>query len=134
MRRPYVTADVFASAPFGGNPLAVVFDATGLSAAQMQSIATEFNYSETTFVLPPRDSAHTAQVRIFTPRQELLFAGHPSVGAAWAALDAGRVSAGSTRLVQECAAGLLPVAIEGDGDTRRPQVRAPRAQRVGAVV
>ena len=66
MQRRYVTVDVFTDRAFGGNPLAVVLDAGGLSTAQMQAIATEFNYSETTFVLPPRDAANDAQVRIFT--------------------------------------------------------------------
>ena len=68
MQRRYITVDVFTDRAFGGNPLAVVLDAGGLSTAQMQAIASEFNYSETTFVLPPRDSAHDAQVRIFTGR------------------------------------------------------------------
>src|SRR6202140_5974053 len=66
MQRRYITTDVFTDRAFGGNPLAVVLDAGGLSTAQMQSIATEFNYSATTFVLPPQDSTHDAQVRIFT--------------------------------------------------------------------
>jgi trans-2,3-dihydro-3-hydroxyanthranilate isomerase len=82
MRYRYVTADVFTSQAYGGNPLAVVFDAQGLSTAQMQRIAREFNYSETSFVLPPRDPAHTAWVRIFTPDREVPFAGHPNVGTA----------------------------------------------------
>ena len=75
--------DVFTDRAFGGNPLAVVLDAEGLSTAQMQAIATEFNYSETTFVLPPRDAAHDAEVRIFTVRSEIPFAGHPNVGTAF---------------------------------------------------
>ncbi len=66
MQRRYITVDVFTDRAFGGNPLAVVLDAGKLSTAQMQAIATEFNYSETTFVLPPQDAAHDAQVRIFT--------------------------------------------------------------------
>ena len=82
MHRRYVTIDVFTDRTFGGNPLAVVLDAEGLTSSQMQSIATEFNYSETTFVLPPRDARHTAQVRIFTPRVEVPFAGHPNIGTA----------------------------------------------------
>jgi trans-2,3-dihydro-3-hydroxyanthranilate isomerase len=82
MHRRYVTIDVFTDRTFGGNPLAVVLDAEGLTASQMQSIATEFNYSETTFVLPARDARHTAQVRIFTPRVEVPFAGHPNIGTA----------------------------------------------------
>jgi trans-2,3-dihydro-3-hydroxyanthranilate isomerase len=82
MHRRYVTIDVFTDRTFGGNPLAVVLDAEGLTTSQMQSIATEFNYSETTFVLPPRDACHTALVRIFTPRIEVPFAGHPNIGTA----------------------------------------------------
>src|SRR6202035_3084512 len=83
MLRRYVTVDVFTDRAFGGNPLAVVLDAGGLATVQMQAIASEFNYSETTFVLPPRDSAHDAQVRIFPPTSELPFAGHPNVGTAF---------------------------------------------------
>ncbi len=82
MQRRYVTVDVFTDRAFGGNQLAVVLDAGGLSTAQMQSIATEFNYSETTFVLPARDDEHDAEVRIFTVRSEIPFAGHPNVGTA----------------------------------------------------
>jgi predicted PhzF superfamily epimerase YddE/YHI9 len=83
MQRRYITVDVFTDRAFGGNPLAVVLDAGGLSTAQMQAIAIEFNYSETTFVLPPRDPAHDAQVRIFTVSREIPFAGHPNVGTAF---------------------------------------------------
>src|SRR5664280_1505606 len=83
MQRRYITVDVFTDRAFGGNPLAVMLDAGGLSTAQMQAIATEFNYAETTFVLPPRDGANDAQVRIFTPKQEVPFAGHPNVGTAF---------------------------------------------------
>src|SRR5882757_2484404 len=83
MQRRYITVDVFTDRAFGGNPLAVVLDAAGLSTAQMQAIACEFNYVETTFVLPPRDSAHGAQVRIFTVTSEVPFAGHPNVGTAF---------------------------------------------------
>jgi trans-2,3-dihydro-3-hydroxyanthranilate isomerase len=102
---------------FGGNPLAVVLDAEGLSTAEMQAIALEFNYSETTFVLPPRDPAHTAQVRIFTPRAELPFAGHPNVGTAFLLaqrrefLDAARTG----QFVFEEAAGLVPLRLMHDG-------------------
>ena len=83
MQIPFVTVDVFTDRKFGGNPLAVVPDATGLTSAQMQAIAGEFNLAETTFVLPPQDPAHTAEVRIFTPRAELPFAGHPNIGTAY---------------------------------------------------
>lgn len=81
---PYLWLDVFTQTRFGGNPLAVVFEAQGLSTQQMQAIAREFNLSETTFVLPPHDPAHDAQVRIFTPRREIPFAGHPTLGTAFA--------------------------------------------------
>jgi len=80
LARRFVTLDVFTDKAFSGNPLAVVLDAEGLDSENMQSIAREFNLSETTFVLPPQDSANDAQVRIFTPAQELPFAGHPTVG------------------------------------------------------
>jgi trans-2,3-dihydro-3-hydroxyanthranilate isomerase len=83
MQIDFVTVDVFTTTKFGGNPLAVVLDARGLASAQMQAIAAEFNLAETTFVLPPRDPANTAQVRIFTPRAEMPFAGHPNVGTAF---------------------------------------------------
>src|SRR5205085_6166010 len=109
MQRRYITVDVFTDRAFGGNPLAVVLDAGGLSTAQMQAIATEFNYSETTFVLPPRDSKNDAWVRIFTVNRELPFAGHPNVGTAFVlATGAARPPA---RLKFEEGAGLVPVEI-----------------------
>src|ERR1700744_5662268 len=80
MKLDFVTVDVFTGTQFAGNPLGVVLNAEGLSGGQMQSIAAEFNLAETTFVLPPKYPAHTAEVRIFTPRAELPFAGHPNVG------------------------------------------------------
>lgn len=80
MRRRYVTLNVFTLKRFAGNPLAVVFDSKGLDTAAMQTIAREFNYPETVFVLPPADKAHRADLRIFTPVNELPFAGHPTVG------------------------------------------------------
>jgi trans-2,3-dihydro-3-hydroxyanthranilate isomerase len=83
MQIPFVTVDVFTDRKFGGNPLAVVPDGSALTGAQMQAIAGEFNLAETTFVLPPQDPDHTAQVRIFTPRAELPFAGHPNIGTAF---------------------------------------------------
>ncbi len=76
----FVTVDVFTDQRFGGNPLAVFPNASGLTSEQMQAIAGEFNLSETTFVLPPDNPQHHAKVRIFTPRTELPFAGHPNVG------------------------------------------------------
>jgi trans-2,3-dihydro-3-hydroxyanthranilate isomerase len=84
MKYTFHIVDVFSSTPFGGNQLAVLPNATGISTAGMQEIAREFNFSETTFVLPKNDPANTCRVRIFTPRAELDFAGHPSVGTACA--------------------------------------------------
>ena len=109
MQRRYITVDVFTDRAFGGNPLAVVLDAKGLSTAQMQAIATEFNYSETTFVLPPADAANDAQVRIFTVRSEIPFAGHPNVGTAF--VLATQASRPPARLKFEEKAGLVPVEI-----------------------
>lgn len=109
MQRRYITVDVFTDRAFGGNPLAVVLDAGGLSTAQMQAIATEFNYSETTFVLPPANPAHDAQVRIFTVRSEIPFAGHPNVGTAF--VMATLAAKPPARLLFEEKAGLVPVEI-----------------------
>jgi trans-2,3-dihydro-3-hydroxyanthranilate isomerase len=109
MQRRYITVDVFTDRAFGGNPLAVVLDAGGLTTAQMQAIATEFNYSETTFVLPPRDAAHDAQVRIFTMRSEIPFAGHPNVGTAF--VLASQSKQAPERFLFEEKAGLVPVEI-----------------------
>lgn len=114
MRRRFVTVDVFTERPFGGNPLAVVLDAEGLSTAQMQAVAREFNYSETTFVLPPRLPDHDAWVRIFTPRREVPFAGHPNVGTAFVLARLDSAGAGK-RLVFEEAAGLVPVELLREG-------------------
>lgn len=82
MKLPFHTLDVFTDRRFGGNPLAVVLDAGGLDGGQMQTIAREFNLSETVFVLPPDNPAHSARVRIFTPAKEMAFAGHPTIGTA----------------------------------------------------
>ncbi|MCK1386792.1 PhzF family phenazine biosynthesis protein [Bradyrhizobium sp. 21] len=109
MQRRYITVDVFTDRAFGGNQLAVVLDAGGLTSAQMQAIATEFNYSETTFVLPPRDKANDAEVRIFTPVREIPFAGHPNVGTAF--VLAGLAKEPKPRLLFEEKAGLVPVDI-----------------------
>jgi trans-2,3-dihydro-3-hydroxyanthranilate isomerase len=109
MQRRYITVDVFTDRAFGGNPLAVVLDAGGLSTAQMQAIASEFNYSETTFVLPPGDGANDAQVRIFTVRSEIPFAGHPNVGTAF--VLATQAAEPPARLKFEEKAGLVSVEI-----------------------
>jgi trans-2,3-dihydro-3-hydroxyanthranilate isomerase len=126
MQRRYVTVDVFTDSPFGGNPLAVVLDAGGLSTAQMQSIAREFNYSETTFVLPPRDAAHDAEVRIFTVNNEIPFAGHPNVGTAY--VLASRAKTPPARLMFEEKAGIVPVEIVNErGKVMSTELTAPQA-------
>ncbi|MCU0976646.1 MAG: PhzF family phenazine biosynthesis protein [Steroidobacteraceae bacterium] len=129
--RRFVQLDVFSAAAGQGNPLAVVLDAEGLDTAAMQSIAAWLNLSETTFVLPPSRGADY-RVRIFTPRQELPFAGHPSVGTAHAVLDSRMARPRDGGLLQECGAGLLPVRIEGEGGGRRIHVRSPRGVERGA--
>src|SRR5579885_2317757 len=120
MEFEFVTVDVFTERRFGGNPLAVFPRAEGLGGAEMQAIANEFNLSETTFVLPAKDPAHSAEVRIFTPRYEMPFAGHPNVGTAFVLARAG-TSYGraieSDRVVFEEKAGLVPIAILTDGAT-----------------
>lgn len=130
MTRRYVTADVFTDRMFGGNPLAVVLDAERLSTAEMQAIALEFNYSETTFVLPPDDPAHTAKVRIFTPRIEVPFAGHPNIGTAFALArekrHAGAAAEGA--FVFEEAAGLVTLKLLAErGLTIGAELLAPEA-------
>lgn len=85
----YLVYDVFTATPFGGNQLAIIPDARALPEEQLQKIAREFNFSETTFVYPPEDKAHTARMRIFTPTMEVPFAGHPTIGTAIALADLG---------------------------------------------
>ncbi|MGL6222644.1 MAG: PhzF family phenazine biosynthesis protein, partial [Steroidobacteraceae bacterium] len=118
--------DVFAHARGCGNPLGVVFDAEDLDASSMQAIAAWLNLSETTFVLPSTQAGADYRLRIFTPRQELPFAGHPSVGTAHAVLERGLVGPRNGQLMQECAAGLLPLRVDTAGGQRRLHVRAPR--------
>src|SRR5262245_55044324 len=113
MKVPYETVDVFTDRKFGGNPLAVIPDARGLSTEQMQAIAAEFNYAESTFVLPPRDPKHTNEVRIFTPKAEMPFAGHPNVGTAYTLARLGKVT--GDRIVFEEKAGLVPMELRRDG-------------------
>jgi trans-2,3-dihydro-3-hydroxyanthranilate isomerase len=117
MQLEFVTVDVFTESRFGGNPLAVVLNAEGVPAAQMQAIAAEFNLSETTFVLPPKDPGHTAQVRIFTPKAELPFAGHPNVGTAFALASRGMIFGREIKdpLIFEEKAGLVIVEPLRDG-------------------
>ncbi len=118
----FLILDVFTDAPFGGNPLAVIPDATGLSEEILQRIAREFNFSESTFVYPPEDPAHTARVRIFTPTTELPFAGHPTVGTALALAGLGH----GPEMVLELGVGPIPVtARDGRAEftTRVPLTR-----------
>jgi trans-2,3-dihydro-3-hydroxyanthranilate isomerase len=116
-RYHYYTADVFADRPLAGNQLAVVIDAIGLATEEMQAIAAEFNYSESTFVLPPIDGANTATVRIFTPRMEVPFAGHPNVGTAFVLATLGTCYGRPVgrSLAFEERAGLVPVELLVDG-------------------
>jgi trans-2,3-dihydro-3-hydroxyanthranilate isomerase len=135
MLRRYVTVDVFTAEVFGGNPLAVVLDAEGLTAAQMQSVATEFNYAETTFVLPPRETGHSAHVRIFTPRTEVPFAGHPNIGTAvvFARELEARGGARQDRLEFEEQAGLVSIRLVREGGSVvGAELTAPQALSRGA--
>jgi PhzF family phenazine biosynthesis protein len=125
---PFVQLDVFSSQLFAGNPLAVVLGGAALDAGTMQQIARWTNLSETAFLLPPTQPQADYRVRIFTPRQELPFAGHPSVGSAYAAIEAGVVDGGKNALIQECAAGLLPVQVVGHDAARIIHVQAPPAR------
>ncbi len=109
----YHTLDVFTDHIFGGNPLAVLTDARGLTTAQMQRITSEFNLSETVFVFPPDDPKHTRKLRIFTPGRELPFAGHPTIGTAFLLAATGmiEVAEGQTNIVLEEGVGLVAVSI-----------------------
>src|SRR5260370_5445742 len=133
MKRRYVSADVFTDQMFGGNPVAVVLDAEGLSTAEMQAIALEFNYSETTFVLPPDNPANTAKVRIFTPRTEVPFAGHPNVGTAFvlareSPCAAAAAASAAGIFLFAAAAGLVPLKLLREGGaTVGAELRAPEA-------
>ena len=117
MNARYLTADVFTERKFGGNQLAVFPDARQIKVDLMQRIAQEFNYSETTFVLPPDDPSHTAKVRIFTPGGELQFAGHPTVGTAHVLASVGivKLTGDETRIVLEEGVGPIPVTIRSKG-------------------
>lgn len=125
----YKVVDVFASRPLAGNPVAVVFDADGLEAEAMQAIARWTNLSETTFVLPPTTPEADYRLRIFTPRSELDFAGHPTLGSAHAILEAGRATLREGgRLVQQCNIGLVDVTMEDGADGRQLTFALPSAR------
>lgn len=126
--RAYKVVDVFTSKPFLGNPVAVVLDAEGLDTEQMQAIARWTNLSDTTFLLPPGRPEADYRLRIFTPRNELPFAGHPTLGSAHAALDAGRVVSRGGLLTQECGVGLVTITVDGEGAERRLIFGLPSAK------
>jgi trans-2,3-dihydro-3-hydroxyanthranilate isomerase len=138
MKLNFVTVDVFTGTQFAGNPLAVVLNAEGLSGGQMQAIAAEFNLAETTFVLPPKDPANTAQVRIFTPRYEMPFAGHPNIGTAFALARAGTSygrAVNGDQVVFEEKAGIVPISIQREGATvTGAQLASPQALTIGAEI
>lgn len=115
--------DVFTDHPLAGNPVAVVLDADGLDETTMRRLAAWTNLSETTFVLPPTAPGASYRLRIFTPRSELPFAGHPTIGSAHAVLEAGIAAPVGGVLHQECTAGVLPIGVDG----RRLMVRVPQA-------
>ena len=124
MSLDFTIVDVFSDRAFGGNQLAVFPSAEGISDATMQQLAREFNFAETTFVLPPLDPAHTCRVRIFTPRAELPFAGHPTVGTAavLASLDGGRAGTERRFVLEE---GIGPVTVVTDGRGARFHLWSP---------
>ncbi len=127
----FVTLDVFTDRRFGGNQLAVFTDARGMTGEQMQALAGEMNLSETTFVLPADDPAHTARVRIFNRTAEMPFAGHPNVGTGFVLAELGRDTAGV--LVFEEIAGLVEVKVERDeaGQVTGAAIAAPQALSTG---
>jgi len=114
----FVQVDVFTERVFGGNPLAVVFEAVGLGDSEMQAIAREVNCSETTFLLPPTRPDCAARVRIFTPAREVPFAGHPTIGTAWVLATEKMLPPGTTRFNLE--EGIGPVEVTLEGDPARP--------------
>ena len=133
MKLEFTTVDVFTDRQFGGNPLAVVTNAEGLSTERMQAIAAEFNLAETTFVLPPKDPANTAHVRIFTPKAEMPFAGHPNVGTAFVLARMGKAT--GDRLVFEEQAGLVPMELTREGGTVvAARLAAPRKLKLGETI
>ncbi len=136
MRFRYYTCDVFTDNRFGGNQLAVLPEAAGLSDEQMQQIAREFNFSETTFVLPPMAGGE-CRVRIFTPMSEVPFAGHPNIGTAFVLAASGRFGEFQTQttVVFEEKAGLVPVSIhKREGGRLWCELTAPERLSLGKTV
>ncbi|GAA3704343.1 PhzF family phenazine biosynthesis protein [Zhihengliuella alba] len=128
---PFKQVDVFSTAPYRGNALAVVLDASGLSTQDMQDFARWTNLAETTFVLPPTSPGADYRVRIFTSTTELPFAGHPTLGTAHAWLESGGRPSRPGVLVQECGAGLIEVRIESAGTSPRLALKGPEFVRTG---
>ena len=122
---PFHTLDVFTETAFAGNPLAVVLGADGLTTAQMQTIAREFNLSETIFVMAPRDPAHTARVRIFFPTAEIPFAGHPTIGCAILLAEEAHEGDFATMITLEEEAGLVPVSVTRKAGRIMAELTAP---------
>ena len=132
----FYQADVFTSQPFGGNPVAVVPEAEGLTDDQLQQIAREMNLSETVFVFPPTDKAAVVRLRIFTPTQEIPFAGHPVLGTFFVLAELGLIPAKApvTRVMQECNIGLFPVELHAqDGQVVRVVMFQPKPEFLGPV-
>src|ERR671925_1495507 len=125
---PFKQVDVFTQKPFWGNPVAVVFEAERLETPAMQRIAAWTNLSETTFVLPPGSSAADYRLRIFSPKQELPFAGHPTVGSAHAVIESGFASPRHGKLRQECLAGILELTVAQTEAGTKIMVQAPAAK------
>ena len=132
----FYQADVFAGQPFGGNPVAGFPDAQGLTDFQLQQIAREMNLSETVFVLPPTDKAAVVRLRIFTPTQEIPFAGHPVLGTFYVLAQLGLIAVtdGVTRLMQECNIGLFPVELHArEGRVTHVVMTQPKPLFLGSV-
>ena len=132
----FYQADVFSGEPFGGNPVAVFPDAVGLTDDQLQQIAREMNLSETVFVFPPTDQAAVVKLRIFTPTQEIPFAGHPVLGTFFILAELGiiPVKESMTRVMQECNIGLFPVELHAeDGLVERVVMTQPKPEFLGPV-
>src|SRR5215467_7580472 len=135
-RLAFQQVDVFTAVPFKGNPVAVVLDGDAVSSAAMQSIAAWTNLSETTFVCTPTDPRADYRLRIFTPRRELPFAGHPTIGSAHAGLRHGLKPRAADRLVQECGKGLVDIKMDDERlllALPEPQLREPTVSQVAAV-
>jgi trans-2,3-dihydro-3-hydroxyanthranilate isomerase len=115
IRIPFTLVDVFTAVPFAGNQLAVFTDADALSGEKMQALAHEMNFSECSFLLRPSAPGALRKLRIFTPKQELMMAGHPTIGAAWVLASRGEVAAGDpvTELNLELGSGLTSVGVDG---------------------